>query len=108
MVRLIPISQNESNITQLSTLDGSDYIFRFLWNERDAHWYMTIRDSASVDIITGIKVVCDIPLAVHEASDDMFPGSLWAVDTTGNGVDPGLRDFGTRVRLIYVDEDDHA
>ena len=108
MIRTIPLPQNESNFDQLETLDGSDYIFHFLWNERNSHWYMTIRDSAGDDIVTGIKVVADIPLVVHETDERLFPGSLWCVDMTGAGVDPGLRDFGTRCQLRYVDEESSA
>jgi hypothetical protein len=108
MIRTIPLSQVESNFDQLVSLDGVDYTLAFLWNERDAHWYMTVRDSAGDDIATGIKVVTDIPLLVHETDDRRWPGVLWAVDTTGSETDPGLRDFGTRVLLRYVDEESVA
>jgi len=108
MIRDIPLTQTESNFTKLVTLDGEDYNFRFLWNERDGHWFMTIRTSGGDDIIAGIKVVADIPLVTHDADSRLFPGELWAMDTTGAGVDPGLRDFGTRVRLAYVDEESTA
>ncbi len=103
MIRLIPLSQVESNYPLMVTMDDVDFILYLLWNERDGHWFMTIRDSAGSDIVSGVKVVVNIPLVVHETDGRIFPGQLWAIDTTGSETDPGLRDFGTRVKLIYVD-----
>jgi hypothetical protein len=85
-------------------LEGVDYTIKGLWNERDSHYYLTIKDASGNDIVTGIKVVADIPFCVHESDDRWFPGVLWVIDSTGSETDPGLRDFGTRVKLIYVDE----
>lgn len=103
MIRKINTSISESNYEQLVALDGEDFILRFLWNERDSHWYLTIRDSSGIDIATGFKIVADVPFAVHVASGMMPHGQLWIIDTTLAGVDPGLRDIGGRVLLIYVD-----
>ena len=108
MIRQIPLTQVESNYSQTVTLDGEDYTFRFLWNDRDRHWYLTVRDVAGDDILAGIKVVADIPITTHCSDDRIYPGELWVIDTTGAGQDPGLRDFGSRVLLYYVDEEDVA
>ena len=108
MIRDIPTSTVESNYEQVVTLDGTDFILRFLWNERDSHWYLTIRDSAGDDIATGLKVVADVPFDAHETDDRRPAGQLWTVDTTGVGEDPGLRDLGRRVLLAYVDAESVA
>jgi hypothetical protein len=104
MIRKIQTSTKESNYEQVTSLDGEDFILRFLWNERDNHWYLTIRDSAGSDIITGVKLVADIPIASHVADEDMPAGQIWTIDMTGAGADPGLRDLGARVLLAYVEE----
>jgi len=105
MIRILPLSQSESNYEILITLEDVDYILRFLWSERDHHWYMTISDSSGSAIITGVKVVCDAPLASHVTDERIWPGQLWCVDMTRYGVDPGLRDLGTRTKLIYIDQE---
>ncbi len=108
MIRVIPASQTESNFPLVVTLEGQDYIFAYLWNERDSHWYLTVRDSSGSDIVTGIKVVADVPFYVHESDERWPPGDIWIRDTTGSETDPGLRDLGTRVKVVYVDEEDVA
>jgi hypothetical protein len=103
MIRRIRTSTKESNYEQVTSLDGVDFILRFLWNERDNHWFLTIRDAAGSDIITGIKLVADIPVGAHLTDERRPEGQIWTVDMTGAGVDPGLRDLGERVILSYVD-----
>jgi len=105
MIYLIPTSTKASNYEQTVSLDGTDYRIRLLWNGRDTHWYMTLRTAAGVDLVTGIKVVANIPFAVHVADSDMPAGQIWVLDTTGGGADPGLRDLGERVVLLYADEE---
>lgn len=105
MIYNVATSTDKSNYEQVVTLDGEDFIIRLLWNERANHWFMTLRDSAGTDIVTGFKVVADIPFAVHCVDERIPAGQLWIVDTTGAGADPGLREFGARVRLLYADED---
>ena len=108
MIRFITLPTNESNFEQIMTLDGEDFIVWCLWNERDHHWYMTLRDSSGEDIVSGIKVVSDAPFSVHCSDSRMPLGVLWIVDTTGSETDPALRDFGTRTKLVYVDEESVA
>ena len=106
MIYLVPApSTTGSNIEAVVSLDGTDYTIRLLWNERASRWFMTIRDADGSDLVTGFKVVADVPFAVHMLPDGLYPGLLWVLDTTGAGEDPGLRDFGSRVVLMYADED---
>lgn len=106
MIHFIPTSQTESNYRQITTLDGVDYILNFRWNQREGRWYMTL-STASDGVIQGpVKVVADWPLVYPQQDPPLPPGTLLAFDTTGEGIDPGLSDFGTRVRLMYLDEDE--
>jgi hypothetical protein len=107
MIRMIETSVVESNYEQVKELDGTNYTMRFLWNERDNHWYMTLKDSEGTDIVTGIKVVADAPFSVNNVLTDFPPGQIWFIDMTGTSPtpDPGLRELGARVRLFYIDED---
>jgi hypothetical protein len=106
MVRFIPTSVTESNYEEIVSLDGEDYLVKMLWNSRDRHWYLTVRDSDDVDICTGFKVVSDFELDKHETDERHWPGQIWTVDLAQTGVDPGLRDLGSRVRLLYIDAED--
>ena len=105
MIYLVPTTGKTSNYTQTVSLDGSDFILRFLWNERANHWFLTLRDAEGNDLVTGVKVVADVPFAVHDLTSGMPAGQLWTLDTTGRGLDPALRELGDRVVLMYCDED---
>ena len=66
---------------------------------------MSLRDADGNELATGRKLVAAIPWAAHDTIDGMPPGNLWIVDRNAADTDPGLRDLGDRVRLMYVDED---
>lgn len=105
MTRLIRISGKTSKFQQVVPLDGEQFTFRFRWNARTERWFLTIRDASGTDLVTGRKLVANVPFAVHETVAGMPPGDIWVLDTTGAGTDPGLRDLGDRVIMMYVDED---
>lgn len=84
-------------------LQGALFTFLFLWNSRDAHWYMTVSDSNGVPILSGRRVVVDWPLLRNVADLRRPKGEIVALDTTGEG-DPGLADLGGRVPLLYEEK----
>jgi hypothetical protein len=106
MIIFIPTSTTESHYSQIVKLDGSDFILDFDWNQREGKWYLSV-STASDGMIQGpVKVVADWPLIYPRKDPPLPPGSLVAIDTTGEGLDPGLSDFGTRVRLVYLDSEE--
>jgi hypothetical protein len=105
VIRPIRTSTTQSNYEFIVALDGVDYILRFLWNSRIQRWYLTVKSAADVDLITGRKICVDIPWASHETIDGVPAGQLWTTDPSGSGIDPGLRELGERVVLLYVDEE---
>jgi len=98
----IPTSQTLPFYSETVLLEGTSYNLFFKWNVRDSAWYMSIQTSNQVDIVDGIKIVCDWGLLRRYRSLAVPPGEIVAVDTTGAGIDPGLNDLGTRVILTYV------
>jgi hypothetical protein len=103
----IPTSIVESSYVQRTSLDGREYQLTFQWNQRESKWYLDIRDQDGDDIVVGIKLVANFSLVARVADARIPPGMLIASDLTvvpGDGktsYDPGLRELGTRVVLLY-------
>lgn len=102
----INLPQYKSNFSTLTQLEGTNYKFYFRWNDRIARWFFKIEDSVGDEIMGWTKIVADYPLTSLVTADRIFPGNLFALDTTGEGRDPGLRDLGSRVVLYYIWEGD--
>ena len=85
-------------------LDGSTFGFRVRWNAREGFYYVDVLDANSNPLIQGLKI-CLGKIFTNRfvATPGIFPGTLFAEDTTKAGLDPALGDLGTRVRVIYFD-----
>ncbi len=102
---------------QITTLDGRDYVLRFLFNEREGKWYMSVSDESDDNIVHGVKIVPLVSL-LRKVTDDRKPaGLLMARDLTavdadfssGEKVfdlDPGLDELGERVEIVYFASDE--
>lgn len=104
--RVINTSQTLSSYDQRVVLDGREYLLGFQWNQREECWSMSISDQGGAAIVYGIKVVANAPLLRRLTDRRAPPGEMFAMDRSGTGRDPGLRDFGTRVLLVYIDAAD--
>jgi hypothetical protein len=103
MVLEIPTTPGDPAYTQRTTLDGVEYFFEFRWNERDGAWYMHIADVDEQHIRSGIRIVLRWPLLRRVTDPRRPPGSIMAIDTSGQDLAPGLNDLGARVKLLYLD-----
>jgi hypothetical protein len=103
----IPVA-NTPNFTQITTLSGRDYVFTFHWNAREAAWYFDLADQDEVPIATSRKVTVGFPLITRCVDDRRPEGMLMAIDSSGQNGDPGLDDFGSRVKLVYFEPEDLA
>ena len=83
-----------------TTLDGSTYQFQFDFNGRDGFWYFMLLDANGVQLCAR-KVVVGFPLIARFSNTALPPGSIYAVDTSGQQAEAGLTDLGTRVLLLY-------
>ncbi len=93
----------QSNWVQRTQLDGRDFMFRFVWNQRDGHWSIDLADQDSIAIASGIKLVINRDLLATVVDDRRPPGTLVVIDLLGtNDVDPGFADLGDRFALEYV------
>ena len=90
------------HVIQKFVLDGKLYQLRLDWSQREEKWYMSLYDSADQLLQGRVKVVADFPLTRNCNSDGRPLGALFAIDTSGQGLDPHLRDFETgRVQFWY-------
>lgn len=102
MIRTVPLTSDVENFTQVTALDGTNYVFVFRWNERAQAWHFDLYTEDGEPIAMGVRVVVSWPLLRRCVSARRPPGELIAVDTTGQG-DPGRSDLGARVQLQYIE-----
>lgn len=104
---LIPLDgvENLTFFSALAPLDGATYTLNLRWNERATAWFINLTDETDqIQLCGDVRVVVNYPL--YAASTGRQPaGLLVFVDTSGQGLDPGLNDFGgpsARVQLYYI------
>lgn len=112
-MRLIPTRTDLTNYELTVELDGVDFDLRFLWNDRDESWYLTITETqeTSIDeetgekvpLLSGVPINIGVPLMRVLTSLDRPSGELLAFDTTGTGTAPGKTELGSRVLLYYLE-----
>lgn len=89
-------------------LDGATYVLEFRWNVRANKWFMALfNEDRTIAHMVGVAVVADWFFGSYELNDGP-PGAFRAVDTSGQGIDPGLADLGDRVQIRYYSRADLA
>ena len=58
----LTIDTEQAISRQTVNLEGQEYIFRFIWNNRDASWNMDILMPNNVSVIMGIKLTVNYEL----------------------------------------------
>lgn len=105
----IPITPGVPNFRQRVVLDGTEYTLDFRWSQREAKWYLDLRDSAGAILIAAIKLVVNWPLLYrHHTVEGVPAGELLCADSRATPADPGLEDLGDVVQLVYGSADDVA
>lgn len=108
-MRIVP-THTDPFYTVKTLLDGSQFQFQFYWNHRSSTWSFDLYDVNGNAVVTGVKVVPNIPLLgrAHHV-DGCPPGELICVTQDPlNDAPPGLKDLdltpGTagRCRLYYL------
>ncbi len=91
--------------TMSTTLDGSDYLFEFRYNQREDAWYFDIGLTDGTVLVRGTKVVCNVSLLKRFADSRMPKGTLFAWPNTNSRLAPGLLELGEdkRVTLLYAE-----
>lgn len=100
-MRTIPVDPTLPDQEFGVVLDKVPIVLGLRWNARAGLWVLSISDAAGV-IASGLPVVVGPGLLQRLTSPRLPPGELVAVDTAG-AADPGERDLGARVELVYVE-----
>lgn len=88
-------------------LDGTDYILRVRYSQREDRFYLSLYSADEVPITLGVKVVCYFPL-VRNNPEGAPPGRFYAISNeAADDSPPGLDELGTkasgaRVQLLYI------
>ncbi len=100
---LIPVVPEGAYFGLGVELDGKTYRLDFRWNPRCEQWVLNVLDGGGGVVVQGVRVVIDVPLLQRFGPRvDLPPGLLMFVDSSGDQVDAGLTDLGSRVQLFYL------
>ncbi len=100
-MQILPLRTDLPDYTLEIALDEVTFSLRLRWSAREACWYLDISDEDDVPLAMGVKVVLSWPLGGRRVLHAMPVGSLYAFDTSGQDIGPGLADLGGRVQLVY-------
>lgn len=96
---------NYPDFTQQYTIDGRQWYFHFLWNYNNSYWSLSINNSDSVNIISGIKLIKNFDLLLKYQSYDLPQGNLYVADDKLSFSSITLDDFGVGTNLFYISPD---
>lgn len=99
----IPTRGDHPDYTQRTSLDGRDFILRFLWHPREERWYLYLHDSAEV-LLVSVKLVCDVNLLLPAQWDPRIPqGTLRVLSLNQDQSPPKYGELapGERCSLVY-------
>lgn len=101
-LREIPVG---SDIEKFKTeLDGINYEYRFIFNDRTQLWGMDIFDDTGELLLGGVPMLVNQDILDKYRNDKRLPqGTLFITNLVEENVDPGRDNFGTDVILFYQD-----
>lgn len=99
MITEIPTFTDAPMYTLDIELDGELYSLRLLWSERADCWLLDLRDSAGEAIVLGR------PCLVGNLLTLGYGEPAGHITVIGDR-DPKRYDWGTRCKLVYLDEDE--
>ncbi len=116
MSLLIPIRPDLDHFEETVTLDGVSFDLLFRWNNRDDCWYLSIfdptveenADGSRTPTLGSIPILTGWALLAQYRMRERPLGDIIVFDTSGQGLDPGRRDLGSRVLLVYYTADEIA
>lgn len=87
-------------------LGDTKFILDIQWNDRGQYYTMSISDRITSELIAGgLPLLLGVDLL---GSYNLNIGTFIVVDTSGLGVETTIEEFGSRVKLYWVSEDENA
>ena len=97
----IPLRSDLPHYAFQCELENVTYSFEVLWNPQSASWMLSISTADDQPIVMGMPIVIDWEWAGRYVDPRLPPGVFMAQDTSGQGLDAGRDDLGSRVILLY-------
>jgi hypothetical protein len=98
----LPFTPSIPNQEFTTQIGGVVYVFSARWNAREGAWRMSIATTDGTAIIDGVKIVLGAYLGRTCTHPLFHAGVFVAVDTTAQGIEATLDDFGLRVVVNYL------
>jgi hypothetical protein len=104
MIYEIPLDDETADHFSFTVkLDGIEFALQLRWNQRAAGWYLTILDANGAVLVAGMRVTLSSAPRARYMDPRLPKGFLQADDTSGQNLEAGRNDLGTRVKLYYCD-----
>jgi hypothetical protein len=105
----INIRSTEPEVTLPVRLDGLFYRLQVQWNTREGFWSLSISASDGRLLLGHQRITLLVDMLRSHVSEDIPPGALVAVDTSGQDIEPERDDLGNgRVKLVYLSSEEVA
>jgi hypothetical protein len=62
-IEILPFFSDSYKFTYTASIERTNRIFNFYWNERCSCWYMDVLQEDSTPILLGIRLVANYPIA---------------------------------------------
>lgn len=105
-LRELPLRSDLASYSFRTELDGKFYTWRFSWNTRMQKWFYDILTEDEVPILMGQPVFVNFAVSKRFKQKELPRGSWFFFDTSNKAIDPDRNDLGSRVILIYEDENE--
>jgi len=103
-VQELPVRSDFKAYSFQVNLDGQVYEIKIRFNTRVGRWYINIKDTSGNEILSGIKLLTNIPLiGQYQSLANLPPGEFMCIDETGYNKDAGINDLGNDVKLVYIE-----
>ncbi len=103
---ILPIVRNSTSFITDVVLSNKVYKLKYVYNVRDAAWFLSISKQDDTALLNGVKIVVSWELLSKFKDEELPPGELFVLDKTGTGLPIEKNDLGARVELIYLNESD--
>lgn len=101
---ILQLVSNERNYSIEVNLDNENFLFRFLWNPRSACWFFDLSRVSDGRLLLDSKRIAVGTVPLQQFVGPEWPkGQLYIFDTSGQDLDPGETDLGSRVQIHYLE-----
>lgn len=103
MITKVPLTSEFASFSQITDFSGVLYNLKFYYSERADLWYMDIKDSSQVDLLTGVPLQTNVPLNLQYTNTVLPSGTFIMLHESDKDLDAGRNDLGSSVNLYYDD-----